>query len=157
MTNPDDSGITSVEKIPVGGGQPVPVRTEASCMLVTSDEKTGYFARSDYTEGEIWRVTPIETGTPELICDLQSRLPMWPHVFALSPNDRWLATPLRDQGTTNLWLVLTEDKSLRPITDFEQRATTIGRTVSWSRDSKYIFAALIETDADIVLLNGVLQ
>ena len=67
-----------------------------------------------------------------------------------------LATPLRDHGTTNLGLISTDDGSLRKITDFGQRSTTIGRQVSWSNDSKYIFAALMETDADIVLLDGAL-
>ena len=46
---------------------------------------------------------------------------------------------------------------LRQITDFGQRPTMICRQVSWSSDSRYIFAALMETDADIVLLGGALR
>ena len=81
---------------------------------------------------------------------------MWPHQYALSSDDLWLATPLKDRGTTNLWIISTKDGSLRQVTDFQQRSTTIGRQVSWSADNRYIFAALVETDADIVLLKGAL-
>jgi Tol biopolymer transport system component len=81
---------------------------------------------------------------------------VWPHQYTLSPDDRWLAAPLKDRGTTNLWIISTKDGSLRQVTDFQQRPTTIGRQVSWSTDGKYIFAALVETDADIVLLKGAL-
>ena len=62
-----------------------------------------------------------------------------------------------DQGTTNLWTISTKDGELRQITDFGQRPTMICRQVSWSSDSRYIFAALMETDADIVLLDGALR
>jgi Tol biopolymer transport system component len=151
-----DPGDPSIEKTSVDTGETVPVRQGANCMLVTSDGTTGFFARSDYLQGQIWKAAPLESGTPELICDLQSRLPMWPHIFALGPDDRWLATPLRDRGTTNLWLVSTADGALRQVTDFGQRATTIGRQLSWSSDGRYLFAALLESDADIVLLEGAL-
>jgi hypothetical protein len=68
-----------------------------------------------------------------------------------------LATPLKDGETTNPWKVSTRDASLHQITDFGQRATLIARQVAWSRDSKYIFAALVEMDADIVLIDGALD
>jgi hypothetical protein len=32
----------------------------------------------------------------------------------------------------------------------------IVRRVSWSPDGKYIYAAIADTDADVVLLNGLL-
>jgi hypothetical protein len=67
-----------------------------------------------------------------------------------------LATPLRDDGTTNLWLISTDDGELTQVTDFGRRATTIGRQVSWSSDSRFIFAAVMDADADIVLLDGAL-
>ncbi len=87
---------------------------------------------------------------------LQSRVPLWPHHYDLSSNDQWLATPLKDHGTTNLWMISTKNGLLRQVTDFQQRATLIGRQVSWSRDNKYIFAALVEMDTDVVLLEGTL-
>ena len=144
-------------KIPVDGDQPVPVRCEASGLSVSSDGDTAYFSPNTRRQGEVWSASPVDTGVPEpLVTNLQSRVPLWPHQYHLSSDDRWLATPLKDRGTTNLWIISTEDGSLRQITDFEQRSTMIGRQVSWSRDNKYIFAALVETDADIVLLEGVL-
>ena len=101
-------------------------------------------------------IVRVDYNVP-LITNLQPRIPMYPHHYALSFDDRWLATPLMDRGTTNLWLISTEDGSLHQITDFQQRSTIIGRQVSWSSDNKYIFAALLETDADIVLLEGALR
>lgn len=153
-----NSNIPSTHKIRVDGGEPVPVRCGAMGLRVASDGITGYFMPSDSRLGEVWKVAPLEEGTPELLVSyLRSRIPLWPHGHAISPDDHWLAVPLRDDGTTNLWLISTDDGSLRKITDFEQRSTTIGRQVSWSSDSKYIFAALMETDADIVLLDGALR
>lgn len=72
----------------------------------------------------------------------------------LSPNGLWLATTLKDHGTTNLWTISTKNGFLRQVTDFQQRATLIGRQVTWSRDNKYIFAALVEMDSDVVLIEG---
>jgi Tol biopolymer transport system component len=63
--------------------------------------------------------------------------------------------PLKDAGTTNLWVVSTAEGSFRQITDFH-RPTLIARQVSWSPDGKYIYAAVVEIDADIMLLDGLL-
>ena len=63
--------------------------------------------------------------------------------------------PLKDRGTTNLWVISTADGSFRQITDFK-RPTLIARQVSWSLDGKSIFAAVVENDADIMLLDGML-
>jgi Tol biopolymer transport system component len=144
-------------KIHIDSKQSVPVRCGAAGLVVTSDGTTAYFSPSSYREGEVWKATPVDTGAPEpLVTNLKARIPVWPHQYDLSSDDRWLAAPLKDHGTTNLWIISTEDGSLRQVTDFQQRSTTIGRQVSWSTDNKYIFAALVETDADIVLLEGAL-
>jgi hypothetical protein len=45
---------------------------------------------------------------------------------------------------------------LRQITDFGERSSLIMRRVTWSPDSKYLFAAVDENGADIVLLDGLL-
>jgi Tol biopolymer transport system component len=125
--------------------------------VVTSDGSTGYFSPATHRQGEVWRVSPVDSGTPEpLVDNLQSRIPMWPHQYDLSPDDEWLATPLKDRDTTNIWVISTADASLHQITDFQKRPTLITRQTSWSSDSKYIFAALLESDADIVLLEGAL-
>jgi Tol biopolymer transport system component len=73
----------------------------------------------------------------------------------LSPDDHWLAVPLKDAGTTNLWTISTADGSFRQITDFN-RPTLIAREVSWSPDGKFIYAAVVDIDADIMLFDGML-
>jgi Tol biopolymer transport system component len=155
------STVSSAEpctrKVRVDGTESVPVRCGALGLAVSSDGATGYFSPAADRVGEVWKVTPVDTGDPEpLVTNLESRIPMRPHHYQLSPDDRWLATPLEDRGTTNLWLVSTEDGSLRRVTDFGRRPTMIGRQVSWSGDGRHLFAAVAEMDADIVLLEGVL-
>ncbi len=85
-----------------------------------------------------------------------SRTPIWPTGRVVSPDGRWLAVPLKDGGTTNIWAIATDtDKpDYRQITDFGRQAILIARQVSWSRDGKLIYAAVAETDADIVLLDS---
>ena len=73
----------------------------------------------------------------------------------LSPDGRWLVQPMLDGGTTNLWLIDTRDGTMKPATAFD-RPVVIARRVSWSRDSRHIYAAVAETDADVVLLRDVL-
>ncbi len=50
----------------------------------------------------------------------------------------------------------TLDGSQRRVTDYGNRPIMIVRRVSWSRDSKRIYAAVAETDADIVLFQNLL-
>ena len=46
---------------------------------------------------------------------------------------------------------------MRQIADFGQRTILIARSVSWSSDSRSVYAAVAEMDADIVLLEGIGQ
>jgi hypothetical protein len=46
---------------------------------------------------------------------------------------------------------------MRQATDFGDRSTLIARRVSWSPDGKYIYAAVADMDADIVLLDGLVS
>jgi hypothetical protein len=46
---------------------------------------------------------------------------------------------------------------LRQVTDFGNGATEIARRVSWSSDSKFIYAAVARIDGDVVLLANLLQ
>ena len=72
-------------------------------------------------------------------------------------DDGWLTMPLRDSNTTNIWAFSTKDGAPRQLTDFGQRSTLIARQVSWSRDGRSVYAAVVETDSDIVLLDGLLR
>jgi Tol biopolymer transport system component len=87
------------------------------------------------------------------------RVPIAPqlmHMF-LSPDERWLAFPLIDGATSNIWIQPTGGGAMRPVTDFGSRPVLVARRVSWSPDGKALYAAVAETDADIVLLDGLLR
>jgi serine/threonine protein kinase/Tol biopolymer transport system component len=142
-------------KTPVAGGTPVEVRCEANSIAVSSDGSTIYYFPSTARQNELFRSRP-EGGPAQFFKRYPvSRIPLSPTSAALSRDDRWLALPLKDAGTTNLWTISTADGAFRRITDFK-RPTLIGRQVSWSPDGKYIYAAVVDIDADIMLLDGML-
>jgi Tol biopolymer transport system component len=72
----------------------------------------------------------------------------------LSPDGRLLAHGLIDGATTNIWVFPTDGSPVRQVTDFGDRPTLIGRAVSWSPDSRWIYAAVADVDTDIVVLDG---
>ena len=75
----------------------------------------------------------------------------------LSPDGRWIATALTDGATTNIWALPTGGEAMKQITDFGSRSTGIARSMSWSPDSQHIYAAVAETETDVVLLAGLIQ
>lgn len=48
----------------------------------------------------------------------------------------------------------TADNSWRQITDFGDQPTLIVRQVSWSPDGEFLYAAISRSNADIVMLDG---
>ena len=46
---------------------------------------------------------------------------------------------------------------MRRLTDFGERPVVIARRIAWSPDAKYIYAAVAETDADVVAFEGLLK
>ncbi|MBZ5632387.1 MAG: serine/threonine-protein kinase [Acidobacteriia bacterium] len=148
-------GKDCIKKILVAGSTPVEVRCQALSMGISSDGSTIYYAPSTARQNEIFRAQP-ETGPEQpFVRYAQSRVPLSPNNVALSPDDRWLAVPLKDAGATNLWSISTADGSFQQITDFK-RPTLIARQVSWSRDGKFIYAAVVDIDADIMSFDGML-
>jgi Tol biopolymer transport system component len=144
-----------VKKTPVDGGPAVDVRCDAQSVAVSSDGSTIYYGPSQSRLNEIFKARP-ENGPGQLLARYAaSRIPLAPTGNALSPDDRWLALPLKDAGTTNLWVISTADGSFRQITDFK-RPTLIARQVSWSPDGKSIYAAVVDIDADIMSFDGML-
>jgi Tol biopolymer transport system component len=108
-------------------------------------------------DSEICRAAPID-GPPEVLARVaNARVPLAPtlhlHV-SVSPDGRFVAAPLLDGTTANIWLAPTEGGPMRAVTDFGDRSVYIARWVSWSPDSRYVFAAVADTDTDIVLLDG---
>jgi Tol biopolymer transport system component len=109
---------------------------------------------------EIARAHP-ENGQSEVLARVTgSRVPVARRSLnpVLSPDGQWLTFPLTDGGTSNIWGLPTKgEPKLRPFTDFGDRSVVIARRVSWSPDNKFLYAAVAETDADIVLLDGLLR
>jgi Tol biopolymer transport system component/DNA-binding winged helix-turn-helix (wHTH) protein len=153
-----------IEKIPVDGGPAIQVRCQdfPAPVSLSPDGSTLYYlngVENAYGVVEIRKARP-ENGPSELLARIPgSRLPfnglVWQEV--LSPDGNWLAAPLLDRGTTNLWVMPSNGRPMRQITDFGQRSVLIVRRVAWSPDSRYIYAAVADTDADIVLLDGLLS
>jgi serine/threonine protein kinase len=152
-----------LKKIPAGGGTPITVRTERTRNVIGSDGSTLYYTRErplvdGRPEFEIRAAAP-ENGPSRLLARIPaSRVANWQIVNpTLSPDGKWLAQPLTDEFTTNIWALSTSTGEWRQITDFGERSTLIARRVSWSSDGRFIFAALGEGDADIVLLERLIN
>ncbi len=148
---------TCIEKVPADGGSPVRVRCDAANMAVASDGSAIYYSPQVSTQGEILKAQPEDGPSQPFAYVARSRIPFVPHGYVLSPDNRWLTMPLKDAGTTNIWVFPTDGSPARPLTDFGERPILIARQVSWSPDGKFIYAAVMETDADIVLLDGMAQ
>jgi len=157
-TTPSESEPTTcIEKIPVDGGSAVRVRCEAANMAVASDGSAIYYSPHVSSLGEIRKAQPEDGPSLPFAHVGRSRIPLIPQGYVLSPDDRLLTMPLKDAGTTNIWALPTDGGPARQLTDFGQRSIVIARQVSWSPDGKFIYAAVVETDADIVLLDGMLR
>jgi Tol biopolymer transport system component len=103
------------------------------------------------------RVAQPENGPSRLIGRVSgARVPASAinfHAFP-SPDGRWLATPLLDGSTTNLWAVSTDTGEWRKLTDFGSRNVMIARRIAWSRDGRSLYASVSDVDSDIVMLAG---
>ena len=157
-----------LEKIAADGGEPIVVRDEVDVALpaISADGSALYYSvviRSDIfgfwgVDTEIRRACP-EDGPSDTIARVSGqRISGIPSVLQLnlSPDSQWVATALTDGSTTNIWLVPTSGGDLRQVTDFGTRCTGISRSMSWSADSRHIYAAVEETETDVILLDGLI-
>ena len=46
---------------------------------------------------------------------------------------------------------------MKPLTAFGDRPNVIARSVSWSADCQFLFAAVAETETDVVLFDGLIR
>jgi Tol biopolymer transport system component len=158
-----ESSAGALYKIPASGGVPVKVRSEPTRNVVGLNGTTLYYMverplLDGRPELEIRAATPEDGPSRALARVPASRVPGWQIVNpALSPDGEWLAMPLTDGFTTNIWVLSTRTGAWRQVTDFGDRATFIARHVSWSRDGGSILAAVAEGDADIVLLDRLVK
>ena len=151
-----------MKRIAVTGGAPVSVLNEQIRNVIGQHGSTVYYSvQRELTDGrqehEI-RATSSDQAPSRLITRIPaSRVPSWQIVNpSLSPDGKWLAQPLTDGFTTNIWAYSIESNRWQPVTDFGDRAVFIARRVSWSADGKSILAAIGEGDADVVLLTGLI-
>lgn len=150
-------------KVSSRGGSAIRVRSEPTRNVVGVHDATLYYVverplLDGRPELEIRAATPEDGPSRALARIPASRVPSWQIVNpALSPDGKWLAMPLTDGHTTNIWALSTRDGRWRQVTDLGNRATFIARHVSWTPDGKAIVAALGEGDAEIVLLEGLLK
>jgi len=158
-----DTSAGSLKKIPVTGGSPTAVRSEPTRNVIgVHNHSIYYMVERPLVDGrpefEIRAATP-ESAPSQVIARISaSRVPSWQVINpALSPDGRWLALPLTDGFTTNIWTLSTENGQWRQVTDFGDRDVFIARRVSWSADGTSIIAAIAEGDADIVLLDGLVH
>jgi Tol biopolymer transport system component len=152
----------ALKKMPAGGGPPAAVRTGPVRNTIGEHGGTLYFVVErplvdGRPEFEIHAARP-EDGPSRIVARLPaSRVASWQIVNpSLSPDGQWLALPLTDGPTTNVWICSTATGELRQVTDAGGRTTLIARRVSWSGDGRSIVAAVSEGDADVVVAEGLL-
>jgi serine/threonine protein kinase/Tol biopolymer transport system component len=152
-----------LNKVAASGGAPVRVRDGPTRNVIGVHAETLYYMVEDplldgRPEFEIRAATP-EGGVSRTLARIPAaRVPRWQVANpALSPDGRWLAVPLTAGLTTDIWVLSTSTADWRRVTDFGDRPIFIARHVSWSPDGRSLLAAVGEGDADIVLLDGLIE
>ena len=159
----DETGVSQrIRKVRIDGGDPVTVRDDDAIGCSLAHDGTAlYYARilrqaAGGFDLEVRGASP-EDGPSRLIGRVSgSRVPTGAVNFHAipSPDGRWLATPLLDGSTTNIWAIPTTGGEWRKLTDFGERNVMIARRIAWSRDSEYIYASVSDIDSDVLLLRG---
>jgi Tol biopolymer transport system component len=158
-------GTNCIDKVPTAGGAPVMVRCDNAVAPAIGPDGSMYFVTplirgTGGWDMDIRRARPENAAATVLARLAGSRVPGGDafniHTI-VSPDGKWLALPLTDGVTSNLWILPADGGAMRPITDFGQRPVMIVRRISWSPDGRFIYAAVAETDADVVLLDGLLR
>jgi serine/threonine protein kinase/Tol biopolymer transport system component len=158
----EENGVHKIRKVRVEGGSPVPVRDDnAVGCAAASDGFTLYYARILTQVTGAWdfemRTARPENGPSQVIGKVSgSRIPVQAVNIQgyLSPDGKWLAMPLIDGSTTNLWALSTTGGGWRQLTNFGPRNVVIARRIGWASDGKSIYAALAEVDSDVVMVLG---
>jgi Tol biopolymer transport system component len=158
-----ETSAGALYKVSSHGGSAIKVRAEATRNVIGVHDDTLYYVveralLDGRPELEIRAATP-EGGPSRALARIPaSRVPSWQIVNpVVSADGEWLAMPLTDGHTTNIWALSTRTSTWRQVTDFGNRATFIARHVSWTPDGASIVAAVGEGDADIVLLDGLVK
>lgn len=152
-----------LKKMPAEGGPAITVRSEQVRNVIGMAGATLYYlVERPLVDGrpefEVRAAIPEGGASRTLARVSAARVASWQIVNpSLSPDGQWLALPLTDVSTTNLWALSTITGQWRQLTDFGDRTTLVARRVSWSADGRFIVAAVADADADIVLAEGLLS
>jgi Tol biopolymer transport system component len=162
---PGGTSRMAIEKVSIDGGSPVPVRSDDVGGPAPARDGTLYFMGALQGQVGSWGDWEIRKARPEngsftaLGRVASARVPISPllvHIF-LSPDEKLLAFPMVDGATVNIWVQPTDGGAMRPLTDFGSRPVVIARRVAWAPDGKSIYAAVADTDADVVVLAGLVR
>ena len=155
------SGDRPVLRIPVNGGEPTTaLRGNEAAVLSVTDHEIFWAECAVVDDVPFWEVRrgPIDGGRGRPLTRVaMQRMPVSP-AFAngtLSPDGKFLALPMMDDVSANVWLIGAETGDLRRITEFNE-PTVIVRRVSWTPDSRWIYAAVARQNSDVILLDGLL-
>jgi Tol biopolymer transport system component len=157
-----EKSVSKIWKVRTEGGQPVLVRDDhAGGCAPSRDGSVLYYLKILDQSGGTWdfevRAASPEGGSSKALGRIAGgRIPTGAinAQIYLSPDEKWLATPLVDGSTTNLWALPVTGGEWRKLTDFGSRNVVIARRIGWSRDSRSLYASVADVDADIVLFSG---
>jgi serine/threonine protein kinase len=158
-----EKGIYHIRKVRTDNREVVNVRQDdAVGCAVAPDGSVLYYAKVLVQSTGLWdielRAARPENGPSVPLGRVPaSRIPVDPVDIQtyVSPDGRWLATPLVDGSTTNLWALSTDSGQWKKLTDFGQTNVMIARRIAWARDGRSLYASVAQLDADVVRLVGV--
>jgi eukaryotic-like serine/threonine-protein kinase len=157
----------AIERIPIDGGavETLQEGTGLNVVAPSLDGTTLFLTRTVHLNvrkgwgagfAEYVRVHPVDGPDETMARVAGERLPQRIPNLVVSPGGQHIATLLIDGATTNIWTMPTAGGALSPITDFGDRYILMVRNVSWSPDSRHIYAAVAERQTDVVLLAGLI-
>jgi Tol biopolymer transport system component len=134
-----------------------PENEKGLAPAISPDGKSLYFVLNSASENgriksEI-RVASLPDGPSRLLTTISgSMIPAGVPVIQpiVSPDGKWLALLLHGQNNDEIWLLSPAGGTMHRMTDFGDRRISLARRVSWSPDSRFIYAALGDHDSDIV-------
>ena len=162
-----DTQPGALERTPIDGGPAEFIREGSGVNIpaLSPDGTTLFLTRTMHLNisgilgagsVEFIRACPPD-GPGDVIATLaHERLPVRIPNMCISPDGAQLAVLLLDGATTNIWTLPTSGGAMSRVTDFGERSILIVRSVSWSRDSQHIYAAVSERQTDVVLLAGLI-
>ena len=154
MFNGTDAGYSSVVKVPVEGGDPVPISSEkwarvgrviwladGSGMIMTAQPESSSIGTQiwflPYPSGQARRITNDLNGYGEVSLGLTSDLKTIATIQQVNSSGIWITTPNEDESRA------------RQIVK-----TTLPETVAWTPDGKLVYASRTGENWDLWMVNS---